>query len=202
MTVISRRNSCADLGITISSDLSFERHINNIVFKARQRVSCCSLFRGFLSRNLRTMRLAFITYIRPLLKYNSIVWNPDFIYLIDLIENVQRNFTKRISSIASLSYPERLAILDLDLLELRRLRFYLISYTSKYSTISHLLTPLKFSPSTHQQRAPDQNCLTCKNQSMPQNVSCQLSSFETSTHGMPYQLPCAPRLLFPPLNVS
>jgi hypothetical protein len=100
---------------------------------------------------------------------------PDFIYLIDMIENVQRNFTKRISSIASLSYPERLAILDLDLLELRRLRFDLIYYF-KYSTISHLLTPPKFSPSTHQQRAPDQNCLTCKNQSMPQNVSCQLSS--------------------------
>jgi hypothetical protein len=81
------------------------------------------------------MRLAFITYIRPLLEYNSIVWNPDFIYLIDLIENVQRNFTKRIPSIASLSYPERLAILDLDLLELRRLRFDLIYY---FKVFNHL----------------------------------------------------------------
>jgi hypothetical protein len=32
--------------------------------------------------------------------------------------------------------------------------------TSRYSAISQLLTPLKFSPSTHQQGAPDQNCFS------------------------------------------
>jgi ribonuclease P/MRP protein subunit RPP40 len=115
------RDSHVDLGITVSNDLSFELHINNIVSKARQRVG--TLFRGFLSRNLSTMRLAFITYIRPILEYNSIVWNPNFIHLIDLIENVQRNFSKRIPSLSSLPYAERLALLDLKLLELRRLRF-------------------------------------------------------------------------------
>jgi hypothetical protein len=41
---------------------------------------------------------------------------------IDMIKNVQRNFTKRIA----LSYPERLTILYLHLLGLRRLRFDLI----------------------------------------------------------------------------
>jgi hypothetical protein len=49
------------------------------VFKAHQRVSI--LFRGFLSRNTSTMRLAFITYIRPTLEYNSIIWNPSQKYL-------------------------------------------------------------------------------------------------------------------------
>jgi ribonuclease P/MRP protein subunit RPP40 len=91
---ISRRDSHVDLGITISSDLSFDTHINGIVSKVRQRVS--TLLRGFLSRNLSTMRLAFITYIRPILEYNCIVWSPNLIHLIDLIENVQRNFTKRL----------------------------------------------------------------------------------------------------------
>jgi hypothetical protein len=133
------RDSHVDLGITVSNDLSFELHINNIVSKARQRVG--TLFRGFLSRNLSTMRLAFITYIRPILEYNSIVWNPNFIHLIDLIENVQRNFSKRIPSLSSLPYAERLALLDLELLELRRLRFDLIYY---YKVINHL-TP--FNPS-------------------------------------------------------
>jgi hypothetical protein len=99
----------------------------------RLRVS--TLYRGFLSRHLTTMKLAFITYIRPVLEYNSIVWNPNLIHLIDLIENVQRNFTKRIPSISSLSYAERLAILDLELLELRRLRFDLIYY---YKIMNHL----------------------------------------------------------------
>jgi hypothetical protein len=44
---ISRLNSYVDLGITISSNLLFEQHINNIVSKARQRISI--LLRGFLS---------------------------------------------------------------------------------------------------------------------------------------------------------
>jgi hypothetical protein len=81
------------------------------------------------------MRKAFITYIRPVLEYNSIVWNPCLIHLIDLIENVQQSFSKRIPSISSLSYPERLALLDLELLELRRLRFDLIYY---YKVMNHL----------------------------------------------------------------
>jgi ribonuclease P/MRP protein subunit RPP40 len=127
------QNSYVDLGVTVTSNLSFELHINNIVSKARQRIS--TLFRGFLTRNLYIMRQSFTTYIRPLLEYNSIVWNPSFIYLIDVIENVQRNFSKRIQSISSLSYLERLAVLDLEPLELRRLRFDLIYY---FKVLNHL----------------------------------------------------------------
>jgi hypothetical protein len=76
----------------------------------------------FLTRNIYVMRQAFITYVRPILEYNSIVWNPGFIYLIDLLEGVQRNFTKRLPSISPQTYLERLASLDLEPLELRRLR--------------------------------------------------------------------------------
>jgi hypothetical protein len=43
--------------------MSFEQHVNSIVAKARLRVS--TLYRGFLSRHLTTMKLAYITYIRP-----------------------------------------------------------------------------------------------------------------------------------------
>jgi hypothetical protein len=74
------------------------------------------------------MRKAFIMYIRPLLEYDSIVWNPTKKYLIDKLETVQRRFTKRNSPIAHLSYQERLAALNLEPLEIRRLRFDLIQY--------------------------------------------------------------------------
>jgi hypothetical protein len=53
-----------------------------------------ALCHGFISRNLSITILAFVTYIRPILEYNSIVWNPNFIHLIDLIENEQRNSNK------------------------------------------------------------------------------------------------------------
>jgi len=75
---------------------TYNVHINNIVARA--------LFRGFASRNLRLMRKAFVTYIRPILEYNSILWSPNLVYLIDLIESIQRKFTKRINSLASVPY--------------------------------------------------------------------------------------------------
>jgi hypothetical protein len=105
------QNSYVDLGVIIDSKLSFESHVSSIVSKARQRVSI--LFRGFVTCNLYVIRQAFVTYIRPILEYNSIVWNPSFIFLIDLIESVQRNFSKHIPYLSSLPYLERLALLDL-----------------------------------------------------------------------------------------
>jgi hypothetical protein len=54
------------------------------------------------------------------------------------IENVQRNFTKRLPTLKHLTYFERLASLGLEPLELRRLRFDLIYY---FKIFNHL-TPL------------------------------------------------------------
>jgi hypothetical protein len=83
-----------------------KQHINNIISKAQKCISY--LLQGFLSPDLSTMRLVFITYIHPLLEYNSIIWNPNYICLIDLIENVQHKFTKALPSVSSLPYSERL----------------------------------------------------------------------------------------------
>jgi len=125
-----------DLGIKINSDLSFQSHIGSIVSKARQRVGV--LFRGFHTRQVSFLKKAYITYIRPLLEYNSNIWNPTHVYLIDLMENVQRAFTKRVKALSQLSYIERLGIFSLESLELRRLRYDLVQY---YKILNNL-TPL------------------------------------------------------------
>ena len=117
--LLTNNVSVLDLGITISADLSYNEHIDNIVARASQRSS--TLFRGFASRNHQLMREAFVTYIRPILEYNSILWSPNLVYLIDLIESVQRKSTKRINSLASVPYSSRLNLLNLQPLELRRL---------------------------------------------------------------------------------
>ena len=84
------------------------------------------------------MRKSFITYIRPILEYDSSIWNPSEIYLIDMIENIQREFSRRIPSITDLSYRDRLEKLNLEPLELRRLRYDLGLY---YKVLNNL-TPL------------------------------------------------------------
>jgi hypothetical protein len=115
-----------DLGISINSNLSFQSHISSIISRARQRVGI--LFRGFHTRQTSFLKKAFNTYIRPLLEYNSNIWNPTLVYLTDQLESVQRGFTKRVKAISNLSYIERLAIFNLEPLELRRLRYDLVQY--------------------------------------------------------------------------
>jgi hypothetical protein len=133
---LSNVSIITDLGINIDSNLSFKLHISTVITKSLQRVG--TFFRGFSSRRFDIVRKMFVTYIRPLLEYNSNIWNPTHKYLVDKLENVQRQFTKRITSISHLTYLERLSILELESLELRRLRFDLIQY---YKILNNL-TPL------------------------------------------------------------
>jgi hypothetical protein len=134
---ITHLDSTRDLGIEIDSRLSYNNHINSIVSKANQRVGL--LFRGFQCRNLDFMRKAFIAYIRPIVEYNSVVWNPTLKKHIDSLEKIQRRFTKKIPSISHLPYLERLSAINLQSLELRRLHFDLVHYYK----ILHNLTPHK-----------------------------------------------------------
>jgi hypothetical protein len=124
--ILQGSNPVRDLGVLIDETLSYKEHIMSIVNKAMQRVGV--LFRGFVCRDLEFMRRAFVTYIRPLLEFNSIVWSPTKKKYIDLIERVQRKFTKRIPCLQSMCYLERLSCINLQSLELRRLHFDLFYY--------------------------------------------------------------------------
>jgi ribonuclease P/MRP protein subunit RPP40 len=134
--VLQGSNTVRDLGVLIDETLSYKQHITSIVNKAMQRVGV--LFRGFVCRDLQFLRRAFITYIRPILECNSVIWSPTKKKYIDLIERVQRKFTKRIPCLQSMSYLERLNCINLQSLELRRLHFDLIYYYK----IIHGLTPI------------------------------------------------------------
>ena len=117
--------SCRDLGITVSRDLSPRLHINAIVLKAHQRANM--ILRCFITRDLNTLLRAFVVYVRPLLEFNSVVWSPALKCDIDSIERVQRRFTKRLPGLKFCSYADRLNRLDLISLEMRRLHTDLIT---------------------------------------------------------------------------
>lgn len=131
--VISNAKTVPDLGVTISCNLSYKQHIESTVAKAYQRIGV--LLRAFVTRNVIFMRKAYVTFIRPILEYNSVVWSPREIYLIDLLEKVQRYFSRSIPCISHLSYFDRLSVLNLESLEIRRLHFDLIYY---YKIFNHL----------------------------------------------------------------
>ena len=113
-----------DLGVTIDQNLNFSLHCSNIAKSASSRVGL--IFRGFSSRSQIFLVKMFINRVRPVLEYNCEVWSPHILNDIDLLEGIQRSYTKRISGIEHFSYSERLKMCKLEPLELRRLKRDLI----------------------------------------------------------------------------
>ena len=112
------------------------------------------ILKSFLSRNPITMTRAFISYVRPLLEYCSPVWSPHFKQDIDLIENVQRSFTRKLfycCNLVSKSYDDRLTYLGFQRLELRRIYADLIyMYKLIHNKISSsLINVFKFNNQVH-----------------------------------------------------
>jgi ribonuclease P/MRP protein subunit RPP40 len=128
--IISTVDSARDLGVIVNTSLNPHEHIAKIVSQAFVRVNL--ILKCFLSKDVRTLTRAFISYVRPLLEYASVSWSPYHTKDIELLESVQRKFTKRllVAHGTRVSYPERLKLLNLESLELRRLRCDLI-YTYK-----------------------------------------------------------------------
>jgi hypothetical protein len=109
-----------DLGIIYNSKLGFQDFIDEIVSKAFQRINL--LFRSFISGNISILTRAFITYVRPLVEYCSYIWSPHQLYLIQKIERVYKYSTKRALHGTRLHYKERLQVLNLEFLEIRRIK--------------------------------------------------------------------------------
>jgi len=103
---------------------------------------------------------AYVTYVRPLLEYAVCVWSPYQLDDIAKIESVQRRFAKRLSGLSNTSYSDRLAVLGLRSLQLRRLHQDVI-YTLKIIFVLVDLDCLKFSLSVQMKQHVDMlvNCL-------------------------------------------
>ena len=98
---ITKKDSLKDLGVYISSDGNFDTHITNVV-KATQQVSAWIL-RTFRTRNKEVMKTLLKSLIIPKIEYASVVWSLTMQKNINLIDNIQRRFTSRISDYQTLN---------------------------------------------------------------------------------------------------
>ena len=78
--------------------------------------------------------------VRPIIEYANPVWSPYSREHIDLIEDIQHYFTKRIIGLKDVDYEGRLRILKLPSLEYRRVRDDLIEV---YKICHKILDPCK-----------------------------------------------------------
>ena len=111
MEIINPSDNVLDLGIFMSSNCSFEFHIQNLY----KKISNLSgwILRTFTTRDSITMLTLFKSLVLPRLDYGSQLWSPHLVKHIDQFEKFQRSFTKHITGMQSLEYSEQLVSLKL-----------------------------------------------------------------------------------------
>lgn len=140
-----------DLGITFDTKLTFIKHINNITSKAMQML-------GFILRiskdfkNLKTVKLLYISLVRSQLEFNSTIWNPYYSVHENSLERVQHKFLRHINFklgifIENINYFSLLQLLGLDTLKERRIcsdLFYLFKIVNNLLNSPELLSLICF----------------------------------------------------------
>ena len=111
--LIKSSNNEKTLGVVIDSNLSFKEHIYACVKKGYGISNIISTNLRNLQRN--TLVNLYKCYVRPTLEYNSVIFSPHNIFLIDTLENVQRHFTKHLPGLYNFEYVERLKFVNLNL---------------------------------------------------------------------------------------
>jgi len=122
--IIERKTVVRDLGVNLSDGFSWTPHINKMVDGAR-RMAAWTLG-VFKDRSKPVMLQLYKSLIRSKLEYCCPLWDPSLVQDIQMIEDVQRYFTKRITGMSDLSYWERISALQLQSLQRRRERYIII----------------------------------------------------------------------------
>ena len=135
-TLLQTVDSTTYLGVEISNDLKWSRHIDKTVKKANKSL-------GFIRRNVKTNNtktktLAYQSLVRPILEYACQVWDPHLEGEISKLEAVQRRAaryaTNRYHNTSSVT--DMLKELEWDTLQQRRCKSRL---TTLYKISNNLI---------------------------------------------------------------
>ena len=75
------------LGIFLSSDGTWYKHINNITSKAWLRITAMRKLKFLLDR--KSLEIMYFPFIRPLLEYADVVWDNCTLYEVIALEKIQ-----------------------------------------------------------------------------------------------------------------
>ena len=137
---IPHKEYVRDLGVLVDSTLKFHLHIHEICCKANGVAN--NILRGTLCRSPSFMYQIFVTHVRPIIDFSSVVWNTGYLGDLRMLESVQRKWTKKVEGFADLPYSERLSRLNLFSIKGRLLRADLIQVWKIMSGASPQLSGL------------------------------------------------------------
>ena len=158
---ITLKTELRDLGVRLSTDLSFNLQVEKAVSSASQ-VAGWGL-RTFRTRSRRVMIQLLKSLVQPHLDYCSQLWSPSAQQLINKIEGVQKSLVNQIhdSELMQCDYWQKLNILRLYSQERRRERYQIIFiWKISQGMISGLNIPFSRNSRTGRWAVP--SCLTGK----------------------------------------
>lgn len=126
-SILKRVIEVRDLGVTLTEDLSFNRHMDIIIAKAYSML-------GFMKRicndfrNVAALKSIYFAHVRAHLEYASVVWSPYYQNYSDKIESIQKKFliyalrrtVRRDESFRLPSYESRCESIKIESLSRRR----------------------------------------------------------------------------------
>ena len=152
---IEVKKSLKDLGVQISSDLSFRVQVEKIVAEASKLVGWA--LRTFSRRNKSTMKVIWQSLIQPKIDYCSQLWSPSDQNSIAKLESIQRHFTSKVKGMEDKNYWDRLKDMQLYSQERRRERYILIFlWKMSQGMVSGYQVTFSYSPRRGRMIVPNQ----------------------------------------------
>ena len=122
--VIEVKHSLKDLGVHLSSDLTFKLQVEKTVASASKLAGWG--LRTFRRRSLSIMKTIWNSLVQPKLDYCSQFWSPSDQDSINRIESVQKHFLSKLEGLSCKDYWEKLKICKIYSQERRRERYMVI----------------------------------------------------------------------------
>ena len=126
--IIEVKENLRDLGIIMSDNASFKKHIQKVCSSVTQKSSW--ILRTFQNRETPFMKFMWKTLVQGHIDYCSQLYMPNQASEMMLIENLQKSFTKKIPEVRNHNYWQRLVHLKMYSQQ-RRLERYRVIYTWK-----------------------------------------------------------------------
>lgn len=125
--IIQHTNTVRDLGLILTSDNKWTNQTKKIYSKTI--TLNYTILYSFKSNKLTTYVQLFKSYIRPIIEYNSSIYKSHLKSDIRKIESIQSKYTRGVCqklNIKFKDYHDRLQILNMETLEIRRIKSDLI----------------------------------------------------------------------------
>ena len=126
------------LGLLLSSDMSFGKHIESICSKARKIIGL--LYRRFNRANSDTLLQLYLAMVRPHLEYASPVWNPSIHKQVKMIEDVEKFAMRVVTRRWNAGYQELLNMVSIPSIESRRLQSSMCTLYKYMACVTSLQT--------------------------------------------------------------